>query len=355
MVMVAAWLGGLGPGVVSAVLFTAALGYFWTDAAREPVAVTVVELALFFAIGVALSAMVESLHRARARAEAAARSRERVMEIVAHDLRNPLGAIGMSAEALQRTPTHEQDRRHLDRIAHAVARMDSLIGDLVDVTGFEHETLVVTRSREAVEPIVRETAEAFMPKAEQRHITLEVSTPPGDLTIAVDRARIVQLLGNLIGNALKFTPEGGRVALRVSQQKHEVRFEVADTGSRDPARKRPAHLRAVLEGRRSRNRAGSVHRAKHRARPPGRARGEDRARGGRDLLFHPSTRVSAAPADMPPVVGNRSRSTRRCRHHCLRRCFRRRRPASSADGHRAWRTVAAVRPPRRPLRPWERC
>jgi signal transduction histidine kinase len=229
IVMVVAWLGGLGPGVVSAVLTTAALAYFWRDA-HEPIGVACIELALFFAIGVALSAMVESMHRARARAEAAVRSRERVLEIVAHDLRNPLGAIGMSAEALQRTPAHGPDRRHLDRIVHAVSRMDGLIGDLVDVAGIEHQTLALTPSREAVEPIVRETAEAFLPKAEQRHITLEVESPPGDVTIAADRARIVQLLGNLIGNALKFTPEGGRVALRVSRQDHQVRFEVADSG-----------------------------------------------------------------------------------------------------------------------------
>jgi signal transduction histidine kinase len=229
MVMVAAWLGGLGPGVVSTAISTAALGYFWTSA-REPAGVVAAELSLFLAIGVALSAMVESLHRARARSEAAVRSRERVMEIVAHDLRNPLGAIGMSAEALHRTVPNEQERRHVDRIERAVGRMNNLIGDLVDITGIEHETLAVTPTREAVAPIVRETAEAFLPRAEQRHITLEVESPPADLTIAADRARIVQLLGNLVGNALKFTPEGGRVALRVAAQDHQVRFEVADTG-----------------------------------------------------------------------------------------------------------------------------
>jgi signal transduction histidine kinase len=230
MVMVAAWLGGLGPGVVSAVLFTAALGTFWTGPTREPVGATVVELMLFLAIGVALSAMVESLHRARARAEASVRSRERVMEIVAHDLGNPLGAIGISAEALALRTTDDQDRRHVERILRAVTRISTLIGDLVDVTGIEHETLAVTRTPQAVAPIIRETGEAFVPKAEQRHVTLEVASPPGDLTIVADRARIVQLLGNLLGNALKFTPEGGRVALRVLAQRTEVRFEVADTG-----------------------------------------------------------------------------------------------------------------------------
>src|SRR6185312_5625024 len=189
-----------------------------------------VELGLFCAIGVALSAMVESLHRARARAEAAVRSRERVMEIVAHDLRNPLGAIGMSAEALLLKATRDEDRRDVERILRATSRMNRLIGDLVDVSGIEHETLAMTRTREPVESIIRETAEAFAPRAEQRHITLEVQSPPADLAIAADRARIVQLLGNLVGNALKFTPEGGRVAVRVSAQNQLVRFEVADTG-----------------------------------------------------------------------------------------------------------------------------
>ena len=229
-VLVAAWLGGLGPGVVSAVLSTLALGYFWMDVTRESVPVGVVELGLFCAIGVALSAMVESLHRARARAEAAVRSRERVMEIVAHDLRNPLGAIGMSAEALLLKATRDEDRRDVERILRATSRMNRLIGDLVDVSGIEHETLAMTRTREPVESIIRETAEAFAPRAEQRHITLEVQSPPADLAIAADRARIVQLLGNLVGNALKFTPEGGRVAVRVSEQNQLVRFEVADTG-----------------------------------------------------------------------------------------------------------------------------
>jgi len=229
-VLVAAWLGGLGPGVVSAVLSTLALGYFWMDVARESVAVNVVELALFLAIGVALSAMVESLHRARTRAEAAVRSRERVMEIVAHDLRNPLGAIGMSAEALLRKPAEGEDRRHVERILRATSRMNRLIGDLVDVSGIEHEALAMTRTREPVESILRETAEAFAPRAEQKHIALEVQSPPAELTIAADRARIVQLLGNLLANALKFTPEGGRVTVRVSEEKPLVRFEVADTG-----------------------------------------------------------------------------------------------------------------------------
>lgn len=242
-VLVAAWLGGLGPGVLSAVLSTLALGYFWMDVARESVAVSIVELGLFCAIGIALSAMVESLHRARARAETAGRSRERVMEIVAHDLRNPLGAIGMSAEALLRKPAEGEDRRHVERILRATARMNRLIGDLVDVSGIEHETLAMTRAREPVESIVRETAEAFMPRAEQRHITLEVGDPPRGLAIAADRARIVQLLGNLIGNALKFTPEGGRVALRVSEQGHQVLFEVADTGPGIP----PDHVPHIFE------------------------------------------------------------------------------------------------------------
>jgi len=241
--MVAAWFGGFGPGVVSAALSTLALGNFWVDAGRERVGVAVVELALFFAVCVAVSAIVESMHRARSRAEAAGSSREQVLQIVAHDLRNPLVAIGLSAEALRRTASGEDVDRHIERIDRAVARMETMIGDLVDVTGIEHQTLAVTPRREAVEPILRETAEAYMPQAERRHITLEVERPPPELVLALDRARIVQLLGNLIGNALKFTPEGGRVAVRVLTQEREVRFEVADTGPGIP----PESVKHIFE------------------------------------------------------------------------------------------------------------
>jgi signal transduction histidine kinase len=229
-VMVAAWFGGLGPGLLSAALSTVALGDLWMDPKHESLGVAAVEVALFFAVGVAVSAMVESLHRARARAEAAGRSRERVLEVVAHDLRNPLEAIGLSAEALHRNTPRDQDRNHVDRITRAVARAETLIGDLVDVTRIEHGTLSMTLDRETVEPILRETAEAFLPQAERRHIKFEVASPPADLAIAADRVRIVQLLGNLIGNALKFTPEGGRVAVRISTEERQVRFEVADSG-----------------------------------------------------------------------------------------------------------------------------
>jgi signal transduction histidine kinase len=229
-VMVAAWFGGLGPGLLSAALATLALGDFWIDPVHESLGVTVIEVALFFAVGVAVSAIVESLHRARARAESAVRSRERVLQIVAHDLRNPLGAIGLSADALSRSISSDDDRRHLTRIQRATSRMETMIGDLIDVTGIEHQTLAVTPHREPVDAILRETSEAYMPEAERRQVTLEVATPPGDLAIAADRARIVQLLGNLIGNALKFTPKGGRVVVTIAAQERDVQFEVADTG-----------------------------------------------------------------------------------------------------------------------------
>ncbi len=132
--MVAAWFGGFGPGVLSAALSTAALGSFWIGA-RDPAGAAVVELALFFGVCVAVSAIVESLHRARARAEAAGNSREQVLQIVAHDLRNPLVAIGLSAEALRRIEPSDDAHRHIERIDRAVARMEMMIGDLVDVTG----------------------------------------------------------------------------------------------------------------------------------------------------------------------------------------------------------------------------
>jgi signal transduction histidine kinase len=228
--MVVAWFGGRGPGLLSTALSTLALATFWVDPGHEPVTQAVVELGLFFVIAGAISFLIDSLHRARARAEAASRSRERVLEIVAHDLGNPLSAIRLTAETSRGSVLREEQRRDLDRISRAAWRMENLLRDLVDVTRAEHDALVVTLKPEPVQPILVETADAFLPEAERRHITLEIDTPKGDVAIAVDRARILQLLGNLVGNALKFTPEGGRVTVRALARERELCFEVADTG-----------------------------------------------------------------------------------------------------------------------------
>jgi two-component system, sensor histidine kinase and response regulator len=98
--MLAAWLGGFGPGVISSVLCTLAIDYFWTEP-RQVLFHPSFELILFLLVAVAMARLIESLHRARGRADAARDSREQVLAIVAHDLRSPLTTIKASTTLIR--------------------------------------------------------------------------------------------------------------------------------------------------------------------------------------------------------------------------------------------------------------
>jgi signal transduction histidine kinase len=245
-VMLAAWFGGFGPGLLSVALSTLALGHFWT----EPWSGFHInsDLVLFFFVSVAVCEVVESLHLARARADEAKRAHERVMEVVVHDLRNPLTAIKATSDSLQSNAGLAEHHRHrLKIIDRSVSRMESLIRDLVDAGQAEHGTLLMMIERENALSIVEEALELQLPVARELGVVLEASGPEGTIFVNGDRHRLLQVLGNLIGNALRFTPRGGRITVRIDAHApdHErlVRFVVEDTGTGI----KPEHLPHVFE------------------------------------------------------------------------------------------------------------
>jgi signal transduction histidine kinase len=245
-VMIVAWLWGFGPGLVSAVLFGVALRVFWTP--PESFVRANSDVALFLLVSVAICATIRSLQRARQRADAATHSREQLLAVVAHDLANPLHAVRLAEERL-RFATREAPavERSLKTIRHATTRMEHLLRDLVDTTHIEHDELVVTLRSEPVADVVQEVAQIFAPQAQEVGVALEVVTPNGGCIVDCDRDRLGQVLGNLLGNALKFTAEGGRVALRALELPEAVRFEVEDSGTGI----RPEHLPHIFERFRS--------------------------------------------------------------------------------------------------------
>jgi signal transduction histidine kinase len=234
-IMLAAWLGGFGPGVVTVVITTLAIDYFWMEPPYS-LAHFSSDLLLFPLIGIAICALIQSLHVARARADAASQSRERVLAIVAHDLRNPLTAVKMAAERMrqlvqgQDRDTSAEQLRRVSTVERAASRMDHLIRDLVDATHVEQDRLSLVFNPEDPESIVRESVELVQPVAQERGITLEARPAANLREISCDRDRLMQVLGNLLGNALEFTPEGGQVVVRTAADSGGVRFEVEDTG-----------------------------------------------------------------------------------------------------------------------------
>jgi PAS domain S-box-containing protein len=158
--------------------------------------------------------------------------REEVVAIVSHDLRNPLGVVAAAADLLLDLPLDEAERRKQANIIRRSAdRMSRLIGDLLEVSRIEAGALVVRTGSEEVRGILEEARSIFAPQARDRNVDLVVDARPDLPPAMVDRDRILQALSNLLANALKVTPGGGRVTLGArATPAGAVEISVADTG-----------------------------------------------------------------------------------------------------------------------------
>jgi signal transduction histidine kinase len=153
------------------------------------------------------------------------------MAVVAHDLRNPLSTVRLSTVVLRRAAGSSEDReRNLAKVERAVAHMDRLIGDLVGMAQIDQGRLGVVLRPEPVDSIVREAVEAFALRAQERGVDLQMGLPPPSGVLLGDRERLVQVLGNLLDNALRVTSRGDTIWLRASDRAAEVVFEVEDSG-----------------------------------------------------------------------------------------------------------------------------
>ncbi len=163
----------------------------------------------------------------------AVRAREEMLAIVSHDLRNPLHAVMLSISMLQTTAKiDDEDREQLEIIDISAKRMQRLIEDLLDVTRLEGgKQLPIEPAPLDVESLFAETHELFKSQAATSAITLQYNIAPGLKTVLADRHRILQVISNLIGNAMKFTPAGGMITYRAEpQDANMVKITVADTG-----------------------------------------------------------------------------------------------------------------------------
>jgi signal transduction histidine kinase len=167
----------------------------------------------------------------RAKAELVAASSAEVLGVVAHDLRNPLSLIDMTAQFLaEDDPPLERRREMLATVRRATTQMDRLVGDLLDAVRMQSGGLRVELREIDVGRTLRIAAEGHRALAERNGIALSVELPKLPACARGDEERVVQALGNLLGNALKFTRAGGTVSLSTSASATEVTFRVSDTG-----------------------------------------------------------------------------------------------------------------------------
>lgn len=189
----------------------------------------------------------KDLSSERDRADSSLGLRDEFLGIVSHDLLNIVtGVIGF-ADFIE---TRVSQENHVDQvlkyarnIQRSGARMKRLIGDLVDIASIEAGMLAVAREVGDPAQVVMEALDTFREKAAAGEITMMAEIVPPLPRTAFDAARILQVLINLISNALKFTPPRGKVVVHVESTGDEIRFEVRDTGIGIPGDK----LNAVFE------------------------------------------------------------------------------------------------------------
>ena len=184
-------------------------------------------------------AAATALHRARTydaeldkrrHAELLAQAREDVLGVVAHDLRNPLNLIQMTAELMIDEELPLQKRKEmLDIAIRAAKQMNRLIDDLLDTVRLQAGRLSLDVEEVSVQAIMKQAEETYRPLALRRHLHFETAPVDGAI-VRADPARVSQIVGNLIGNAIKFSREDGSVKLRATSEEKQVVFQVVDDG-----------------------------------------------------------------------------------------------------------------------------
>lgn len=187
----------------------------------------------------------EERDRQRQAAEGAVRARDEVLAIVSHDLRNPLNAIAVGTQALLTAEMpREQQAPMLQIIRRNAARMDRLIQDLLDASRLQAgRRLSVRPAPLDLAPVVAEACQATAVRTRATLQTVCSEIPDGLPPVMADRDRLLQVLGNLIDNALKFTPEGGRITVQAVAGGEGLRVAVTDNGPGIPDR----HLSRLFE------------------------------------------------------------------------------------------------------------
>ncbi len=180
--------------------------------------------------------------RLYAAAQAAIRTRDEFLSIAAHEMKTPMTSLTGYAQVLQRRfardkTSGERDRRAVDVIAAQAERLSRLIAAPLDVSRIETGHFTLDRQLVDLPGLVRRVVEEAQP-ALDRH-TLELRAPDGGLVVEGDALRLEQVLQNLIQNAIKYSPEGGPVNVRVDERAGRAAISVSDKGIGVPAEAQP--------------------------------------------------------------------------------------------------------------------
>lgn len=247
-VMVCAWFGGFGPGLLATCLsafFTACLYYeppHWFSFTKPE---DWTGMALFVLLGSALSLLCEKLRRTNQKAEQFARELQRRAEelveadcrkdeclaMLAHELRNPLAPIQNAVQVLKRL-SHDQPEQQrvtaiIERQAHQARK---LVDDLLDVSRIRQGKINLQKEPLELAEVIAQAVEESRPLMEARKHQLTFTCPDEPIRLEADATRLTQVVANLLNNAAKYTNEGGHIWLTVERKQAEAVLRVRDDG-----------------------------------------------------------------------------------------------------------------------------
>jgi signal transduction histidine kinase len=194
----------------------------------------------------------ERLSAERAHSDRTVASRDDFLAVVAHDVRGMLAVIATSTDLLMNCrpegPTGERTQTEARRIRRLTGQMSRLIGDLLDVVSMELGRLHVNASQQDATQLLAETMANFQALAESHNLMMTLRGPARPVPATFDHDRILQVLSNLVGNAIKFSEAGGIIELRLAPNVDGLEFTVRDSGRGIAARRHRGDLREVFAG-----------------------------------------------------------------------------------------------------------
>ena len=164
-------------------------------------------------------------------AEEAARAKEEFVAVLSHELRTPLGAM-LGWVSMLRTRRLDADRaaQGLDTLDRNVRLLGRLIDDLLDVSRIVAGKMQLEKRPVELRPVIEAAVDKLRPDAETNRVTIDIAAGPGAGVVLGDPVRLEQILINLVSNAIKFTPPGGRVSVSLVRADNDVKIVVRDTG-----------------------------------------------------------------------------------------------------------------------------
>lgn len=260
-VLLTAWIAGSGPAYLAVMLGTISAAYFFIkpqssmsiDSVSE-----IIQLSIYVLVNCVAALLFDRLHRQRQLAEQRSRDNEQLSQtlreaderkdeflaLLAHELRNPLAPIRSGLEIIEREPELSATVRRIQRvIERQTNHLVRLTNDLLDVSRFSRGKLELQVAqldlRDAVDDAIEMTSGQF---AERSHLFQRL-VPDQPVWVEGDRVRLTQLTANLLGNAAKYTPSGGRVVLEIAPNDNTVAIVIRDNGIGFP----PEEAENILE------------------------------------------------------------------------------------------------------------